>query len=74
MSMWKSHSLATEPQPNLDLKVNQKVVAIVDMPGVPAGTKGKVTLANGFQWLRYSVLFANGARKSFLDGRHIKAA
>ena len=74
MSMWKSHSLATEPQPNLDLKVNQKVVAIVDMAGVPAGTKGKVTLANGFQWLRYSVLFANGARKSFLDGRHIKAA
>ncbi|MBV9935043.1 MAG: hypothetical protein JO367_12135 [Actinobacteria bacterium] len=74
MSMWKSHSLATEPQPNLDLKVNQKVVAIVDMPGVHAGTKGKVTLANGFQWLRYSVLFANGERKSFLDGRHIKPA
>ena len=74
MSMWKSHSLATEPQPNLDLKVNQKVVAIVDMPGVPAGTKGKVTLANGFNWRRYSVRFDNGERKSFLDGRHIKAA
>jgi len=74
MSVWPTHKLATEPQPEVDLRVNQKVVAIVDMPGVPAGTKGKVTLANGFNWLRYSVLFANGARKSFLDARHIKAA
>jgi hypothetical protein len=71
---WKTHALATDPQPELNLKVHQKVVAIADMPGVPAGTPGKVTLANGFNWLRYSVVFDNGERKSCLDGRHIRAA
>lgn len=74
MSVWSTHKLATEPQPEVVLRVNQKVEAIVDLPGVPAGTKGKVTLANGFNWRRYSVRFDNGERKSFLDARHIKAA
>jgi hypothetical protein len=72
--VWKTHALATAPQPEVKLKVNQKVVTIVDLPGVPTGTHGKVTLANGFNWLRYSVRFDNGARASMLDGRHIKAA
>ncbi|HZQ87801.1 MAG TPA: hypothetical protein VFA83_23345 [Acidimicrobiales bacterium] len=74
MAIWKTHSLATEPQPEIELRTGQKVEAIVDLPGVPSGTKGKVTLANGFNWRRYSVLFANGERKTFLDARHIKAA
>ena len=30
----------------------------------PTGTEGKVILANGFNWLRYRVLFANGARSA----------
>jgi hypothetical protein len=74
MPAWKTHALATEPQPEVDLKVNQKIVSIVDLPGVPAGTTGKITLANGFNWIRYSVRFSNGVRKTFLDARHIKAA
>jgi hypothetical protein len=73
MSVWPTHKLATDPQPEVALRPGQKVESIVDLPGVPAGTKGKVTLANGFNWRRYSVLFANGQRKTFLDARHIKA-
>jgi hypothetical protein len=74
MTVWPTHKLATDPQPEVALRPGQKVESIVDLPGVPAGTKGKVTLANGFNWRRYSVLFSNGQRKSFLDARHIKAA
>lgn len=43
------------------LRRHQKVRAAVDLPGVPAGTKGKVTLVNGFEtWVRYRVIFENG--------------
>jgi hypothetical protein len=38
---------------------------------VPAGTEGKVILANGFNWLRYRVLFSNGAELGDLDHRHL---
>ena len=44
----------------------------VDLPGVPAGTTGKVILANGFNWLRYRVRFDNGAELGDLDGRHLE--
>ena len=37
------------------------------MPGVPAGTRGKVTLVNGFAWIRYRVYFENGADIGSLD-------
>jgi hypothetical protein len=47
-------------------------VAKVDLPDVPAGTKGKVILANGFNWLRYRVRFENGAEVGDLDGRHLE--
>jgi len=43
------------------LQVNDKVVAAVDLLGVPAGTRGKVSLVNGFRWVRYRVYFDNGA-------------
>jgi hypothetical protein len=43
----------------------------VDLPGVPAGTPGKVILANGFNWFRYRVLFANGQEVGDLDGRNL---
>ena len=43
------------------LRRRQKVIAALDMPGVPAGTKGKVTMVNGFgPWIRYRVIFENG--------------
>jgi hypothetical protein len=44
----------------LPLKRRQKVVASLDLPGVPEGTEGQVKVANGITWYRYWVDFANG--------------
>ena len=38
----------------------ERVVASNDMPGIPAGTGGKVTIVEGFSWVRYWVRFDNG--------------
>ena len=38
----------------------------------PAGTEGKVILANGFNWQRYRVLFDNGVEVGDLDSRNIE--
>jgi len=43
----------------------------VDLDGVAAGTEGKVILSNGFNWLRYRVLFSNGIEIGDLDHRHL---
>ncbi len=43
----------------------------VDLDGVVAGTEGKVILSNGFNWLRYRVLFSNGIEIGDLDHRHL---
>ena len=48
-------------------KRGQKVKVVVDLPGVPAGTAGKISLANGFAWTRYWVRFANGAVVGHID-------
>jgi len=53
------------------LKRHEKVLANVDLPGVPAGTPGKVLVASGVSWLRYRVLFENGVEHGLLDGRHL---
>ena len=47
---------------------HDKVVAAVDLPGVPAGTRGKVMLRNGFSWVRYRVYFDNGVEVPWLEG------
>ncbi|MSY42728.1 MAG: hypothetical protein F2645_02940 [Actinobacteria bacterium] len=44
----------------------------VDVDGAPAGTEGKVILSNGFNWLRYRVLFVNGNEIGDLDHRNIE--
>ena len=49
------------------LKRHEKVVAVVDLPGVPVGTEGKVFLVSGVTWIRYRVRFANGAEIGTLD-------
>jgi hypothetical protein len=46
----------------LPIKRYKKVVATVDLPGVPEGTVGKVRVANGVAWYRYWVDFENGVR------------
>ena len=42
------------------LDKGNKVVATVDLRGVPAGTRGKVAVVNGLSWIRYWVRFDNG--------------
>ena len=50
---------------------HQKVVAAVDLPGVPAGTPGKVYYVAGVTWIRYHVLFENGLEVSSLDASQL---
>ena len=49
------------------IRRHQKVVATVDLPGVPEGTLGKVRVANGFAWYRYWVDFENGVEIGHVD-------
>jgi hypothetical protein len=72
MPTWKAHALATPHPDQLDLDRGDSVKSIVELPGVEIGTPGKVILANGFNWLRYRVRFANGVELPDLDGRHIE--
>jgi hypothetical protein len=58
----------------IDLRRHEKVRANIDLPGVPAGTKGKVLQATGLTWLRYRVLFENHVEIGLLDGRHLVKA
>jgi len=74
MTIWKPHALATPHLNQLDLSIGDTVEATVDLDGVPAGTRGRVLLANGFNWQRYRVLFDNGAELGDLDHRTIAAA
>ena len=56
------------------IRRHQKVVATVDLPGVPEGTLGKVRVANGFAWYRYWVDFENGVELGHVDhGNLVKA-
>ena len=45
-----------------NLAKGSRVVATIDMKGVPAGTPGKVILVEGLSWTRYWVWFDNGPR------------
>ncbi len=72
MQFWKPHSLANPAADQLDLRMKDRVRAIVDLPGVAAGAEGKVILANGFNWQRYRVLFSNGVELGDLDQRSIE--
>jgi hypothetical protein len=46
-------------------------VTIAEIQGVAVGSEGKVILANGFNWLRYRVRFADGTEVGDLDQRNI---
>ena len=56
---------------SIELKRHEKVCANIDLPGVPAGTRGKVLAVSGLTWIRARVLFANGVEHGLLDGRHL---
>jgi hypothetical protein len=72
MPTWKPHALAKPHEDQIDLKIGDRVVSTVEFPSVPAGTEGKVILANGFNWQRYRVLFHNGVEVGDLDARNIE--
>ena len=72
MTFWKPHALAKPHTNQLDLRIGDRVRSTVDLEGVPEGTEGKVILANGFNWQRYRVLFANGVETADLDQRNIE--
>jgi hypothetical protein len=76
MTQWKPHALAKPHADQLVLRIGDRVEALTDLrandgAAAPAGASGKVILANGFNWQRYRVLFANGAEIGDLDGRTI---
>lgn len=48
-----------------------RVRAIRDLPGIPAGTEGTVMLPTGINWVRYRVRFDNGVERGMLDTRHV---
>ena len=72
VTIWKPHSLAKPHADQLDLRLGDKVRSTAEIEGVPEGTEGKVILANGFNWQRYRVQFANGSEVGDLDGRQIE--
>lgn len=72
VEIWKPHPLANPHTDQIDLKQGDKVRTFTDVPGVPVGTEGKVILANGFTWMRYRILFENGAEVGSLDHRHLE--
>ena len=55
-------------------KEKQRVEAVVDLPGVPAGTRGRVIEVSGLTWLRYRVDFESGHSLNLIDGSKLKAA
>ena len=48
-------------------KQHQKVVAAHDLPGIAAGTPGKILLINGLSWVRYRVLFEGHVERGMLS-------
>ena len=72
MPFWKPHALAQPHADQLDLRIGDRVMSTIELPGVSVGTAGKVILANGFNWQRYRVQFVNGAEIGDLDQRTIR--
>jgi hypothetical protein len=52
-------------------KQHQKVVAAHDLPGVAAGTPGKILLINGLAWVRYRVLFEGRIERGMLNAEDL---
>ncbi len=49
------------------LKRGQRIRLVSELPGVPAGTEGKVAMANGFTWNRYWVRLVDGRVVGHVD-------
>ena len=66
--------MATTLDRTSPIRRHQKVVATINLPGVPEGTPGKVRVANGFAWYRYWVNFENGVELGHVDHRNLVRA
>ena len=49
------------------LERKARVVAAIDLPGIPAGTTGKVSFVQGFTWIRYWVRWNNGVLRGSMN-------
>jgi hypothetical protein len=64
--------MSTAVLPDLEpLKRKDRVVAAANLPGVPAGTPGKVIMVSGFTWVRYWVRFENGVARGSIDRKQL---
>lgn len=68
---WKPHALATPHADQISLRAGDTVTTTTEIEGVSIGSEGTVILANGFNWLRYRVRFADGTEVGNLDHRNI---
>jgi hypothetical protein len=59
------------PDRTTPLKRKDRVVAAVDLPGIPAGTTGRVTMVSGFDWIRYWVRWDNGVQRGSMNRKHL---
>ena len=50
-----------------DIVKNDVVELLENLPGVPAGTLGKVMMVTGFTWVRFNVLFTNNVNIGQID-------
>ena len=62
---------STLPDRTTPFKKKDEVVAAVDLPGIPAGTRGKVTFVAGFDWIRYWVRWENGITRGSINRKHL---
>lgn len=56
-----------KPEYGEPFRRQEQVLATEDLPGVPAGTPGRIKLINGFSWLRFWVFFDNGVELGSID-------
>jgi len=52
----------------------QRVRAVKDLRGVPAGTEGRVLMESGITWFRYFVQFDNGVELGSIDADALEPA
>lgn len=55
-----------------EFRTGEKVEAAEDLPGIPAGTRGKIRSVTGLTWIRYRVQFDNGIERNLLDGARLR--
>jgi hypothetical protein len=58
-------------QKSVELRKGDPVIALEDLPRVPKGTTGRVSMVSGLRWTRYRVQFDNGVSLGSIDRRFL---